>query len=203
MAVGGANELESASPFFDLDTKVFESVLVTGFPLPLVDYGRGEPGFFALPAGSPDFPAGASALVGTTAVSVNLPSFTVGVETDTLFYWDGSGAVDFQPVSATQPGVALSIDPSPFSDLTGADGFLHFHAAFELDNGGAGVPADGVYPAAPTVSVAGMTESKPFYLVLLADQLLVDDDAAEGLEETFAAGGTFYEAVGKDFGFDE
>ena len=46
-----------------------------------------------------------------------------------------------------------------------------------------------------------MTDSKPFYLVLLADQLLVDDDAAEGLEMTFEDGGTFYQAVGKDFGF--
>lgn len=203
VAVGGANELESATPFFELDTQVFEAVLVTGFPLPLIDYGRGEPGVFALPAGSPDFPAGASALSGTAAVSLNLPSFTLNGHTDSLFYWDGSGAVDFQPIRLSQPGVTLAIDPTPFSDPTTSAGALHFHPAYELVNGGAGVPADGVYLAAPTASVAGMIDSKPFYLVLLADQLLADDEAAEGLEETFEAGETYFEAVGKDFGFYE
>ena len=138
VTVGGANDLESASPFYELDTKVFEGVLVTGFPLPIFDFGRGEPGFFALPSGSPDLPAGASALVGNAAVSVNLPAFAVNGQSDTLFYWNGSGAVDFQPISVSQPSVTLTIDPSPFTDPTGADGFLHFHPAYELDNGGAG-----------------------------------------------------------------
>ncbi|MGD9634543.1 MAG: hypothetical protein AB7G28_10730 [Pirellulales bacterium] len=203
VAVGGANELESASPFFELDTQVFEAVLVTGFPLPLFDYGRGEPGFFALPSNSLDLPAGSAALVGNADVSVQLPTFSVGGNSASLFYWDGSGAIDFQPVGATQPGVTLAIDPTPLSDPTGSDGSLHFHPAYELNLAGAGAPADGVYLAAPTVSVAGMAASKPFYLVLLADQLLVDDDAAEGLEETLESGNTFYEAVGKDFGFYE
>jgi hypothetical protein len=99
--------------------------------------------------------------------------------------------------------VAFSIDPTPFTDPTSSDGALHVHPAYQLNRSGAGVPADGVYVAALTASVAGMDDSEPFYLVMLVDQLLVDDDAAEGLEETFEAGGTFYEAVGKDFGFYE
>jgi hypothetical protein len=201
VAIGGANDLESATPTYDLDTKVFEAVLVTQYPLPIFDFGRGEPGFFSLSSGSPDLPSGASALVGNAAVTVNLPAFSINGQSDSLFYWNGSGDVDFQPIASTQPGVTLALDPSPFSDLTGNDGFLHFHPAYELDNGGAGTPADGVYLAAPTASIAGMTDSQPFYLVLLADKLLVDDDAAEGLEETLEEGGTFYEAVGKDFGF--
>lgn len=203
VAVGGANELGTASPSFDLDTKVFEAVLVTGFPLPLVDYGRGEPGVFALPAGSPDFPAGATALVGNAAVTFNSVAFTLNGQIDSLFHWNGSGAVDFQGVSATQPDVTFSIDPTPFTDFTSGDGALHVHPAYQLNRSGAGVPADGVYVAALTASVAGMEDSEPVYLVMLVDQLLVDDDAAEGLEETFEAGETFYEAVGKDFGFYE
>lgn len=203
VAVGGANELETASPSFDLDTKVFEAVLVTGFPLPLVDYGRGEPGVFALPAGSPDLPTGAAALVRNAAVSFNSAAFTLNGQTDSLFHWNGSGAVDFQGVSATQPDVTFSIDPKPFSDPTSSDGALHFHPAYQLSRSGAGMPADGVYVAALTASVVGMDDSEPVYLVMLVDQLLVDDDAAEGLEETFEAGETFYEAVGKDFGFYE
>jgi hypothetical protein len=203
VAVGGANDLETASPTFDLDTKVFEAVLVTGFPLPLVDYGRGEPGVFALPAGSPNFPTGATALVGNAAVSFNSAAFMLNGQTDSLFHWDGSGAVDFRSVGTTQPDVAFSIDPTPLSDPTSGDGALHVHPAYQLNRSGIGVPADGVYVAALTASVAGMDDSEPAYLVMLVDQLLVDDDAAEGLEETFDAGGTFYEAVGKDFGFYE
>ncbi len=199
--VGGANDLESATPSYELDTHVFEGVLVTGYPLPLFDFGRGEPGFFALPSGSPDLPAGASALVGNASVSINLPVFTLNGQTDSLFYWNGSGAVDFQPTSATQPGVTLTIDPTPFSDLTAANGSLHFHPAYELNLAGAGVPADGVYLVVPTASVDGMVDSKPFYLVLLADQLLADGDTAEGLEGVFDAGETYYDAIGKDFGF--
>lgn len=203
VAVGGASKLATATPFYELDTQVFEAVLVTGFPLPLVDYGRGEPGVFALSEGSPDFPSGASALLGVAAVSLKLPSFTLNGHTDSLFYWDGSGAVDFEPISVSQPGITLAIDPTPFSDPTSSAGALHFHPNYKLDNGGVGAPADGVYLAAPTASVAGLIDSKRFFIVLLADQLLVGDEVAEGLEETFESGETFYEAVGKDFGFYE
>jgi hypothetical protein len=136
-------------------------------------------------------------------VSFNSPAFTLNGQTDSLFHWNGSGAVDFQGVSAKEPDVRFSIDPTPLSDLTSGEGALHVHPAYQLNRSGAGVPADGVYVAALTASVAGMDDSEPVYLVMLVDQLLVDDDAAEGLEETFEAGGTFYEAVGKDFGFYE
>lgn len=203
VAIGGANELETANPFFDLDTQVFEAVLITGFPLPIFDYGRGEPGVFALSAGSPGFPAGATALASSAAVSFNPTAFTLNGQSDSLFYWDGSGALEFQPVGATQPNVTFSINPTPFSGVTSSDGALHVHPAYQLNHDGPGVPADGVYVAALTASVTGMNDSQPFYLVMLVDQLLVDDEAAEGLEETFEAGETFYEAVGKDFGFYE
>jgi hypothetical protein len=201
VTIGGANDPESATPFYELDTKVFEGILVTGYPIPIFDFGRGEPGFIALPAGSPQFPAGTAALAGNAAVTVHFPTLTIGGQSDSLFYWNGSGPIDFQPIGTSQPGVTLTVDPNPLSDLTSGDGFLHFHPAFELDNGGPGRPADGVYVATPTVGVAGMAESEPFYLVLLANQFLVDDDAAEGLTETFENGGTFYAEVGKDFAF--
>jgi hypothetical protein len=201
VAIGGANELESASPSFDLDTQVFEAVLVSGFPLPLVDYGRGEPGVFALPADSAEFPAGATALVGNAAVAFAASPITLNGQTDSLFYWNGSGAIDFQLAFTAQPNVTFSVDPTPFSDLTSSSGALHLHPAYQLSHIGAGVPADGVYVAALSASVAGMNGSEPFYLVMLVDQLLVDDDAAEGLEEAIESGTTFYQ--GKDFAFYE
>jgi MYXO-CTERM domain-containing protein len=203
VAVGGANDSESASPTFDLETQVFEAILVSGFPLPLVDYGRGEPGVFALPAGSPELPDGARALLGNAAVAFEASPVTVNGQTDSLFFWNGSGTIDFHPVATAQPNVTFSIDPTPFSDLTSDSGAFHLHPAYQLHSSGAGVPADGVYLASLSASATGLDDSQPFYLVMLVDQLLVDADAAEGLEATFEAGETFYEAVGKDFGFYE
>lgn len=202
VTVGGANDLDSANPFYELTTHVFEGVMVTGYPpLGSNDYGRGEPGFFALADGSADLPSGAAALAPNADVTINLPAFTINGNSDTLFHWDGLGAVDFQPVAtSSQPSVILSLDPNPI-DSTASDGFLHAHPAYELDNGGTGVPADGVYLAAPTTSVAGMTDSEPFYLVWLVDHSLVDDDTAEGLEGILESGGTYYPDVDKDFGF--
>ena len=199
--IGGANDLGTVDEHFDLTTHVFEGVMIPDFPpFDPADYGRDEPGFHAEPASSLAFPVGASALPGSAAVTVNLPSFTVAGNTDTLFYWDGSGAADFQPISPAQPGVSLVFDPNPIGS-TGAGGGLETHPVFELDNGGAGVPADGVYLIGPTVSVAGLTDSQPFYMVWLVDALLVDEDAAEELEEALEMGQ--FVVHGKDFEFFE
>ena len=68
-----------------------------------------------------------------------------------------------------------------------------------LDNGAAGVPADGVYLIAPTARATGLADSQHFHVLWLVDSLLNDEDTAEGLEDTFANGETMY--LGKDFGF--
>lgn len=183
VAIGGANELETVDENFDLTTKVFAGVMVPGFPpFDPHDYGRNEPGFVALASGDVLTPPGAAALPASADASLAFAAFTVSGQTDTLFYWNGSGVVDFEPVSVAQPGVLMTLDPNPFG-TTGAGGSLHEHAAFELDNGAAGVPADGIYLVSPTASVAGLADSKPFFMVWLVDQLIADDDTAEELEE--------------------
>lgn len=205
VAVGGANDLFTDDENFDVSTHVFEGVMIPGFPpgpAP-ADYGRDEPGFFAAAAGvvnAPPLPPGATYLPATAAVSVDFPTFAVGGNSDSLFYWDSSGAVDFQPISTSQPGVTLALDNNPIG-ATGPTGGLHVHAAYELDNGTTGVPDDGVYLVAPTASVAGLADSRSFYMVWLVDSLLVDDDAAEQLEGALESGQTT--VFGKDFGYFE
>jgi hypothetical protein len=199
--VGGANALGTVDENYDLTTRLFESVLVADFPpFDPADFGRDEPGLVGLGSGDPAFPAGSSELPGNAAVSINFPPFALSSNVDSLFFWDGSGAVDFQPVSIAQPAVGASVSNSPIS-LTGADGELHVHVAFELDNGGAGVPSDGVYLVAPTVSVTGLVDSAPFYMVWLVDSLIVDEEAAEIVEEAIENG--MFEAFGKNFQFFE
>lgn len=199
--IGGANELGTINENLDLTTQVFEGVMIPNFPpFGPADYGRDEPGFFALSSSSSTFPAGASALPANASVSINFAPFTIGGHIDTLFYWNGSGSADFQPISLAQPGVAMSLEPNPIA-TTSATGSIHDHVAFKLDNGGAGVPSDGVYLIAPSLSVAGLSDSSPAFMLWLVDALFVDEDAAEGLETLLETGQTTY--LGKDFAFFE
>ena len=199
VAVGGAHDLGELDEYFDITTRVFEGVMISSFPpFNPADYGRDEPGFDTLASGSALMPPGASALPATSSVKINLAPFTIDANADTLFYWNGAGSVNFQPISTAQPGVAMSLDPDPIG-TTSVSGALHEHAAFGLDNGAAGVPADGVYLIAPTASVAGLADSDHFFMLWLVDALLDDEDAAEGLEDVFASGGSVY--LGKDFVF--
>ena len=197
VAIGSASDASPADP--DLATRVFERVMVPGFPpFDPADYGLDEPGFFALPAGDAELPAGVSALPPNADVTVNLLPFTIAGDTDTLFYWNGVGAVSFEPISASQPGVSLVLDPNPIGS-TGASGGADIHPAYRLDKSGVGVPADGVYLISPTASVAGLADSQRFFMVFLADALVTDEDAAEELLEGLEMGQPIF--AGKDFSF--
>src|SRR5882757_5876629 len=111
VTVGGADELETANEHFELASQVFRREMVPNFPpFDPHDYGHDDPGFFAI-SGTRigDFPAGATALTANAPVTIHFPAFTVGGHTDSLFFWDGSGAVNFQPISTTQPGYAIAL----------------------------------------------------------------------------------------------
>lgn len=188
VAIGAANDLGTADEGFDLTTNLFQGVMVPDFPpFDPVDYGRDEPGFFALGNGSASTPPSASALPGDAQVTIHFPSFAVVSPTDSLFYWNGNGAVNFQPISTAQPGVSLTLHPNPIA-TTHADGSLHQHSAWELDNGGAGVPADGVYLLSPTASVVGLADSKPFYMLFLVNAAIADEDAADAIKDGLDSG---------------
>ena len=197
VGIGSGSDTSPAEP--DLTTRVFERVLVPGFPpFDPADYGLDEPGFLALPAGHAELPAGSSALPGNASVTVNLLPFTIGGNTDTLFYWNGSGAVDFQPIFSSQPGVVLTLDPNPIGP-TGASGGADIHTVYRLDISGAAIPADGAYLLAPTVSVAGLADSERVFMLFLADVLVTDETDAETLTEGLEMGQPIF--MGKDFSF--
>jgi hypothetical protein len=65
---------------------------------------------------------------------------------------------------------------------------LHQHSAWELDNGGTGVPVGGVYLLSPTASVAGLADSKPFFLLFLVNAAITDEDAADALKDGLDSG---------------
>jgi hypothetical protein len=197
VAVGSAADTSPARP--DLVTRVFTRVMVPSFPpVNPPDYGLDEPGYFALPAGDAEIPPGASALPGNASVYVNLLPFTINGNTAALFYWNGSGPVDFQPIALSQPGVSLTIDPNPIGN-TGATGGADIHPSYRLDNGGAGLPADGLYLTSATVGVPGLTDSPRIFLLNLVEALVTDEADAEELFEGLETGETMFK--GKDFAF--
>ena len=209
VAVGDASNIDAPGETFDLDTRVFESILRGGFSHPTLaaDYEAVEPGFFALHSVSHTSELaslGASALPGDAAVSLNLSSFSVDGDVASLFYWNGIGPVDFDPAPA---GADFGFKPPGSFATTGANGDLDDHPVFQVDNGGAGAPADGVYLIAQSIDVAGLATSDRFFVVLLVDQLIDTEDDVEDLEvalEALEAGnGETAFLDGKDFAFYE
>ena len=214
VVVGTAEDIDGPDEAFALNAGLFESILRTGFAPPTpADYEGNEPGFFGLHAVSraDDLAAlGAAALPGNAEVSASLTTFEVNGALDSLFYWNGVGAVDFQPISIAQPGVAFAFQPAAFG-ATGPNGNVDDHPTYQI-NHPAGTPANGVYLIAPQIGVAGLTASKPFYMAFLVDELIQNEDdlelveaALEGLEEgtTPDALVDFGGGVTKDFAFYE
>ncbi len=214
VAIGAINDIDGPNESLDLETRVFESVFIQGFAPPTpADYESIEPGFHA-ENGVTDAAnlaaLGASPLPGGASVSANLPTFTVNGNSDMLFYWNGVGAVDFQPIATAQPGVAFAFDPPAFG-TAGVNGDLDDHPVFQVNLAGGGVPADGVYLISPTVDVTGLATSENFFIVGLVDALLETEDEAELVEaalEAFEEGAPdavvdFGGGVMKDFAFYE
>jgi hypothetical protein len=210
VTIGGANNLETVDESFDLTTQIFSSPMIPNSPpFDPHDYGFDDPGFFALGSDrTADFPPGTSPLPAGANVTVHFPNFTVAGHMDTLFYWNGSGAVNFQPISTTQPGYAIAVganpvgatsSPNPPSDTS--FGALHEHPGFTLDNGGPGIPADGVYLNAASISVTGLSDSKNYYYVWVIDSLIDDGDKAEELRDALLDHVVPPIVDGKDFTF--
>jgi hypothetical protein len=210
VTIGGANNLETVDENFELTSQVFYAPMVPNSPpFDPHDYGFDDPGFFAL--GSTrvaDFPAGALPLPPGADVTLHIPNFTVAGNTDKLFYWNGSGAVNFQPISTTQPGYAIAVGASPLGTTSSPNppsdpsfGALHEHPGFTLDNGGPGIPADGVYLNAANISVSGLSDSKNYYYIWVVDSLINDGDKAGALRDALLTHADPPIVEGKDFTF--
>ncbi len=213
VVVGTASDIDGPHEELALDAGVFELIMRSGFAPPVpADYETGEPGFFALhgTADAADLAAlGAGPLPGGAQVSAELTTFNVGGSVDTLFYWNGVGAIDFQSAADALPAVQFGFSPVAFG-TTGAGGALDGHPIYQLNAPGAAKPADGVYLVAPRIGVTGLDPSAPFYAVVLVDALITGEDELELVEhalDDLEAGAlnalVDFGGVTKDFAFYE
>lgn len=188
--IGSAAELDE-DPEFDLETRVFEGVFIKpGTPFDFT-FTREEPGFFSGES-APGFPTPTTPglpLPTNADVTLSFSPFNLGGPADTTFYWDGTGAVDFQPLSLAQPLVSDEIDPAQFTN-TGPSAAFDTHPDFGID----GPALDGVYLSRYVLDVAGLETSDPFFIVWLAESDFVtevdpDDTVptAEAFEEALEA----------------
>lgn len=157
---------------FDPSDKVFQAVLIPRTPstLPPIPYAIGttEPGF--------------------DADELELPPLAaISLDTHNLWYWDGEGAVDFAPPVGISGGYA------PRNDIADAEGGFHAHPTFGVCDDSAANCADvpvpnGVYLAELSVSVDGLEDSEPYYLVALVDDSLYTGDAEMDAENGESVG---------------
>ncbi|QDS97090.1 PEP-CTERM sorting domain-containing protein [Adhaeretor mobilis] len=136
---------------FDPHENVFSLVLLPQNPNPVVpwQFGSSEPGFDANEETLP-------------------PEADIAYNLLELQYWDGqSSEVLFTSATGINSGVA----PTGKSD---AEGGFHSHPLFGVADPN-GTAAEGVYVGKLTVSVEGLTDSAPYYMVSLVT------DAVTGL----------------------
>jgi hypothetical protein len=154
---------------FDPNDKVFNSILLPQPPIPgLPDVGSAEPGY----------DGNENELTPNAPLTVNIQS---------LMYWNGAGPVSFAPASGVSPSY------TPNMANVSPDGGFHAHLIFGLtDTTADALPLpDGVYLAELTATVPGLTESDPYYLVALVDQIVssstTPEDDAEAIGELVRA----------------
>lgn len=149
---------------FNPDDNVFQSILLPFTPNLIV------PWTFASP--EPGYDADEGALPNGATITLN----TLDVQ-----YWDGNGAVSF----SSAVGIAAGYAP-PTHATNPADGGFHAHPFFGVVDAGQAV-SDGIYLTKLTVSVSGLTDSDPYYMVSLVDSAIAEAEDAEALGESVRA----------------
>lgn len=179
VAVGVVDE---AGGTYTSGVRVLEAFLLPdALPFSPFDYSAEDPGFRAA---ADDLPANQSVALSVVALS----------------RWNGA---------ALEPAAGVSFNFDLANGLaTEADGSLHGHPLFGLSDLTADalpVP-DGVYVASFRAGVAGLSDSDPYYFVLLKDELIADEadvEALEALLEDYDNGGPAPVYLGKGFSFFE
>jgi hypothetical protein len=156
------------------------------------DFAVNNPGYNGLGAGSPSLPADSQALPGNAALEWDFLPMTIAPQKSNLFYWNGlesDGVPGITPgdvMFGALPGVDYTLGlfdksgtphtvngasilvPSGVIDDTAADGSLHRHRFYQLldnDGNGSTLPAGGIYLFAMQLRMAGLTTSRPIYMV--------------------------------------
>ncbi|QDU90243.1 hypothetical protein Pla175_36450 [Pirellulimonas nuda] len=170
----------------DLDAGTAQATRVFTRPFP-ASYAENNPGFNALSSASPILPPGTSALPGSTNLDWDFLSMRGVCATSNLLYWDGDGATLDDVSFGAAPGADYrlylygknnqfaAVDGTPTMvpghtiETTGANGFMHEHRFFYLDddtdvnNGSA--PAEGYYLISMQLRMEGLEASDPFYVI--------------------------------------
>lgn len=165
------DEFDISQTSFDGTDRVFQAILT-----PLTELA----GDWDLGADEPGFDANEGQLPIDAVISWNVVS---------IKHWDGQGAVDFTPTTDVVGGYDPAVE---FADENGG---FHAHPFFGLnDNTDDGLPiANGVYLTEMTISVTGLLDSDPFYLLALVDDaissLAVTDSSGEvvNMDDAIAA----------------
>lgn len=130
------------------------------------------------------------ALPNAAELSFDALPISIGSNASTLFYWDGSGAVDFQPAvgstlrldlgSPTSGSAPLTLDGSQTTAQTGfgvanVDAGdpepIHLHLETAIGTGG-GNPELGIYLVSLEFALSGLDSAEPVYLLYAT----IDDD---------------------------
>lgn len=174
----GAADFDDAS--FTLGQRVWTRFMNSTFAV-------NNPGFNAAGTTTGTLPPGSDALPGAANLSWDFLPMRVGGVTSNLLYWDGVATTPASVAFGPPPGVDYSLSlfgknniraaadgtgslvPGGVIDTTAADGFMHIHRFFFLDNdhddNNATSAADGVYLIAMRLRMEGLDRSDPFYIV--------------------------------------
>lgn len=144
-----------------------------------------EPGFEASSQayldGSAMSPSGVyTALPATRALSFAFQPITIGSATRNLFFWNGTGAVNFSTLTGTDSlalirsgfggwtrtitGTSAGVVTGATIETTDASGEVHKHLTTRIASGGAG-PATGFYLFALQFQMSGLAPSTDAYFV--------------------------------------
>lgn len=144
-----------------------------------------EPGFEAASqaylSGTAMNPSGVyAALPGNTPLNFAFQPITIGATTRNLFFWSGTGAVNFSPLTGadslsliregsggwtrTITGTSAGVVNGATIDTTDPFGEIHKHLTTEIASGGTG-PATGFYLFALQFQMSGLAPSADAYFV--------------------------------------
>jgi hypothetical protein len=172
----GTTDFIPDPPVTTLNIRAFSRFLSSGFV-------ANDPGFNSIGSSSGTIPAGSGALPGGADLSWDfLPMKVDGVASD-LLYWNGVGS---QPAFGLPPSADYTLSLFGKNDArfaagetpqlitggviatTAADGFIHQHRFFFLDNdhddNNATVAANGVYLVSLRLRLPGLDRSDPIYI---------------------------------------
>lgn len=215
LILGGYDDTAPAATVPEGQMRVFGGEVVgSGTALPYETEAPGEPGFGAgnqaFLSGTSTSPSGVyTALAPSTPLTFSFQPMTIGAATRNVFFWDGSGEVNFAPVggnvtvgltkyggggwTVSVSGTSAGVQAGNTIANTGTAGALHAHLYTSIAKDGA-APDQGFYLLSLQLGMTGYTPSDPLYYVFgaldpaaLAPQFadLAAFEAAHGLAEAW------------------